>query len=83
MKAVPIMVASACLFFLAALTEGFISPSPLPYLFKFSWAIFSAGLISFYFVVLGFPESASVRVGAQDELFDPLGADDQEDPLAA
>lgn len=54
-RAVPIMAASAMLFFLAALTEGFLSPSPTPYLFKAAWAIFSSGLISFYFVVLGFP----------------------------
>ncbi len=81
-QAVPIMVASACLFFLAALTEGFISPSPMPYLFKITWAILSAGLISFYFVVLGFPESAKVHGQAQDEFYDPLGPDDQEDPLA-
>ncbi len=83
-QAVPIMVASACLFFLAAMTEGFISPSPLPYLFKISWAILSAGLISFYFVVLGFPEdSLAARRARAQESYDPLGVDDQEDPLAA
>lgn len=54
-RAVPIMVASATLFTLAAFTEGFISPSPLPYLIKAIWSILSAGLISFYFVILGFP----------------------------
>ncbi|MEM9644368.1 MAG: stage II sporulation protein M [Planctomycetota bacterium] len=54
-QAVPIMAASAALFVLAAFTEGFISPSPLPYLIKATWAIVSSGLISFYFVVLGFP----------------------------
>ncbi|MCG8652989.1 MAG: stage II sporulation protein M, partial [Pirellulales bacterium] len=55
LKAVPVMVASAMLFSLAAFTEGFLSPSPAPYLFKAMWAIFSSGLISFYFVILGFP----------------------------
>jgi uncharacterized membrane protein SpoIIM required for sporulation len=54
-RAVPIMAASATLFTLAAFTEGFISPSPLPYLIKAIWSILSAGLISFYFVILGFP----------------------------
>ena len=53
--ALPVMAASATLFVAAALTEGFISPSPLPYLVKCSWAILSSGLMSFYFVVLGFP----------------------------
>ncbi len=55
MKAVPIMVASALLFFAAAFTEGFLSPSPVPYIFKAGWAVMSSGLISFYFVILGFP----------------------------
>ena len=55
MKAVPVMAASAVLFILAAFTEGFLSPSPLPYLVKAAWSIMSAGLISFYFVILGFP----------------------------
>lgn len=54
-RAVPVMAASAMLFVLAAFTEGFISPSPLPYLFKATWSVFSSGLISFYFVILGFP----------------------------
>jgi len=55
-KAIPIMTASVVLFVLAAFTEGFLSPSPAPYLFKAGWAIMSSGLISFYFVVLGFPK---------------------------
>jgi uncharacterized membrane protein SpoIIM required for sporulation len=55
MKAVPVMAAAAVLFTLAAITEGFLSPSPAPYLVKAIWAILSSGLISFYFVVLGFP----------------------------
>lgn len=76
-KAVPIMAASATLFFLAALTEGFISPSPLPYTIKAAWAIFSSGLISFYFVVLGFPHDfvAKQDRGASSEHYDPLGDD--------
>lgn len=77
-QAVPIMVASAVLFFLAALTEGFISPSPLPYLFKAAWAIISSTMISFYFVVLGFPQElfqGRRQQGAGGAL-DPL-ADDE------
>lgn len=54
-KAIPVIAAAAVLFFLAALTEGFLSPSPAPYLTKAIWAIFSSGLLTFYFVVLGFP----------------------------
>jgi uncharacterized membrane protein SpoIIM required for sporulation len=52
-RAIPVIVAAAVLFFLAAITEGFLSPSPLPYLIKALWSIFASGLIMFYFVVLG------------------------------
>jgi uncharacterized membrane protein SpoIIM required for sporulation len=83
--AVPIMAASAVLFFLAALTEGFISPSPLPYLFKAAWAVLSSGLISFYFVVLGFPKNLLIyRDEAETAVaIDPLGDDSQEVSSAA
>lgn len=57
-RAVPIMSASAALFVCAAITEGFLSPSPAPYLLKAGWAIMSSSMISFYFVVLGFPSSS-------------------------
>jgi len=72
-RAVPIMAASAALFFLAAFTEGFISPSPLPYIFKATWAILSAALISFYFVVLGFPnDQRQVDRHDAESVLDPL-----------
>ena len=60
-NAVPVMAASATLFFLAAMTEGLLSPSSAPYLVKALWAIFSSTLLMFYFVVLGYPrqENAS------------------------
>ncbi len=58
-KAIPIMAASAGLFILAALTEGLISPSNIPYFFKALWAIFSSALLMFYFVVLGYPREQS------------------------
>jgi uncharacterized membrane protein SpoIIM required for sporulation len=55
--ALPVIMAAVILFFLAALTEGFISPSPLPYAAKAFWAIMSSTLMMFYFVVLGFPRA--------------------------
>jgi uncharacterized membrane protein SpoIIM required for sporulation len=67
-KAVPIVAASVMLFVLAAFTEGFISPSPLPYVFKALWAIMSSGLLMFYFVVLGFPrelDNADENLGGE------------------
>lgn len=58
-KAIPIMAASGILFFLAALTEGLLSPSGVPYLVKAGWAVFSSTLLMFYFVVLGYPREKS------------------------
>jgi uncharacterized membrane protein SpoIIM required for sporulation len=82
--AVPIMAASAALFLLAALTEGFISPSPLPYLVKAIWAILSSGLISFYFVVLGFPHDFVAHRDDDDPppRYDPLGEPDDSPEVA-
>lgn len=55
-RSIPIVAVAGMLFFLAALTEGFISPSSLPYGFKALWLIGSSTLLMFYFVVLGYPE---------------------------
>lgn len=55
-RSIPIIGVAGVLFFLAALTEGFISPSQLPYGFKAMWLIGSSTLLMFYFVVLGYPE---------------------------
>ena len=57
--AVPTVSASVLLFCLAALIEGYVSPSALPYGVKASVAALSTCLLVFYFVVLGYPgESA-------------------------
>jgi uncharacterized membrane protein SpoIIM required for sporulation len=53
-RAVPVIGAAATLFFLAALTEGFLSPSPALYIIKALWSIMASGLLMIYFVVLGF-----------------------------
>ncbi|KAA1258884.1 hypothetical protein LF1_14080 [Rubripirellula obstinata] len=77
MRAVPIMAASAALFCMAAFTEGFLSPSPAPYIVKAAWAVLSSGLISFYFVVLGFPRDAFTRTPtANDGQPSPFGFED-------
>jgi uncharacterized membrane protein SpoIIM required for sporulation len=55
LRAIPVMAASATLFFLAAITEGLLSPSSAPYIVKAMWGIFSSGMLMFYFVVLGYP----------------------------
>ncbi len=66
-RALPIILASVMLFFMAAFTEGFISPSPLPYLVKASVAILSSGLLMYYFVVLGYPRPELAREIANSE----------------
>lgn len=58
-EAMPIMGAAMLLFFLAALIEGFLSPSAAPYFVKALVALLSSGLLMFYFVVLGFPRRES------------------------
>jgi uncharacterized membrane protein SpoIIM required for sporulation len=58
-SAVPIMAASGVLFFLAALTEGLISPTNIPYFFKALFGMFSSAALMFYFVILGYPSERS------------------------
>jgi uncharacterized membrane protein SpoIIM required for sporulation len=53
--AVPTIWAAVIMFLLAALIEGFLSPSAAPYWVKAVVAVFSAGLLMFYFVMLGYP----------------------------
>ena len=51
----PLMGAAMVLFLLAALIEGFVSPSTLPYWFKATVAVLASGSLMFYFVILGYP----------------------------
>lgn len=59
-EAMPVMGAAMIMFFMAALIEGFYSPSALPYWSKAAVAIISSGLLTFYFIVLGFPRRLTV-----------------------
>jgi uncharacterized membrane protein SpoIIM required for sporulation len=54
-ETMPVMGAAMILFFLAALIEGFLSPSSAPYWIKAAVAVLSSGLLMAYFVVLGYP----------------------------
>ena len=54
-EVVPILSAAVVLFCLAAFIEGFISPSAIPYVYKAIIGIVSSGLITAYFILLGFP----------------------------
>jgi hypothetical protein len=51
----PIVGAAMVMFFMAALIEGFLSPSGAPYPLKVLVALLSSGLLAVYFIVLGFP----------------------------
>ncbi len=57
-RAMPVMGSAMLLFFLAALIEGFVSPTALPFPLKAAVAVFSSSLLMFYFVVLGYPGKA-------------------------
>ncbi len=54
-EAMPTMGAAMVMFLLAALIEGFLSPSAAPYWIKAVVAVVSAGMLTFYFVILGYP----------------------------
>ena len=56
--AMPIAGAATALFLAAALIEGFISPSSLPWAAKAAVALLSGMTLFVYFVVLGFPRGA-------------------------
>ena len=53
--AMPMMGVAMLLFFLAAMIEGFVSPTALPYAIKAGIAILSSGMLVFYFLILSFP----------------------------
>lgn len=55
--ALPTMCAALFLFVMAALIEGFLSPSAAPYWVKAGVAVVSSGILAFYFVILGNPRS--------------------------
>jgi uncharacterized membrane protein SpoIIM required for sporulation len=59
-ESMPVMGAAMVMFFMAALIEGFLSPSAAPYWVKVFVAILSSSLLAFYFVVLGFPRGLTL-----------------------
>jgi uncharacterized membrane protein SpoIIM required for sporulation len=59
-EVMPIVGAAMVMFFLAALIEGFLSPSGAPYPIKVVVALLSSGLLAVYFIVLGFPSEINV-----------------------
>ncbi|MFI4959819.1 MAG: stage II sporulation protein M, partial [Lysobacterales bacterium] len=62
-EAVPAACFSVILFCLAAVIEAYISPSALPYAVKAAVAVFSSGILLFYFVMLGYPREGQHAVG--------------------
>ncbi|MFW6168876.1 MAG: stage II sporulation protein M [Planctomycetota bacterium] len=57
-EAMPVMGISMLLFFFAAMIEGFVSPTALPYPFKAGVGIITAGVLAFYCLFLGFPRGS-------------------------
>ena len=55
-QVMPVVGAAMVMFFLAALIEGFLSPSSAPVWVKTAVALISSGLLAVYFIVLGFPD---------------------------
>ncbi len=53
--AMPTVCAGILMFIIAALIEGFLSPSKAPYGAKAAVAVISAAMLMWYFVILGFP----------------------------
>ncbi len=60
-ETMPLMGAAMFMFFMAALIEGFLSPSSAPYWIKAAVAIVSTVFLLFYFFVLGFPRRKRVE----------------------
>lgn len=57
----PTMLAAVVMFFLAAVIEGFLSPSPAPYEAKAAVAMVSTVLLLFYLVVLGYSDEPAAE----------------------
>ena len=55
----PVMGSAMLMFAMAALIEGFLSPTAAPYWIKATVAILTSGLLMYYFVVLGYPRESS------------------------
>jgi len=54
-ESVPTVCAAIIMFLLAALIEGFLSPSAAPYPVKAAVGVISAAMLMYYFVFLGYP----------------------------
>ncbi len=61
-EVMPVVGAAMVMFFLAALIEGFLSPSGLPYELKMGVALLSSCLLAVFFIVLGFPSEIKSRI---------------------
>ncbi|WP_425396376.1 stage II sporulation protein M [Aeoliella sp.] len=55
-QSLPTMLVAVVLFFMAAVIEGFLSPSPAPYGVKAMVAMISSLMLMIYFTVLGYSE---------------------------
>lgn len=65
----PTMLVAVVLFFMAAIIEGFLSPSPAPYEVKAAVAMVSMLLLMIYLVVLGYSETPPEDDTQQESIF--------------
>jgi uncharacterized membrane protein SpoIIM required for sporulation len=70
-ETMPLMGAAMVMFFLAALVEGFFSPSAAPKELKALFAVFCSCLLAVYFIVLGFPKGIMMPVGTDQRIEEP------------
>lgn len=71
-EAMPAMCAAIIMFVLAAMIEGFLSPTAAPYAIKVAVSVVSSGLLMFYFVILGYPHPIESDHTEPDGPFDEL-----------
>src|SRR4051794_31957914 len=70
-EVMPVVGTAIVLFFMAAMIEGFLSPSSAPYAVKVFVALLSSALLSVYFIVLGFPSELQRAEEAEQKIEEP------------
>jgi uncharacterized membrane protein SpoIIM required for sporulation len=78
-QTMPVMGAAMVMFFLAALVEGFFSPSAAPYWLKSLFAVFCSCLLAVYFIVLGFPRGIMMPADLPNENSTPTKRDGEKE----
>jgi len=70
-EVMPVVGTAIVLFFMAAMIEGFLSPTAAPYPVKIFVALLSSTLLSVYFIVLGFPSELQRVEESEQKIEEP------------